>query len=80
MHTDDTIAAISTPAGQGGIGIVRLSGKDAISIAEIIFRSLVPNLARDFDIENATTIAAGLLEFSLNIGADFLGLAHWYSF
>jgi tRNA modification GTPase len=39
MHTDDTIAAISTPAGQGGIGIVRLSGKDAINIAEKIFRS-----------------------------------------
>jgi len=39
MHTDDTIAAISTPAGQGGIGIVRLSGKDAIKIAEKIFRS-----------------------------------------
>lgn len=39
MHTDDTIAAISTPAGTGGIGIVRLSGKDAINIAEKIFRS-----------------------------------------
>jgi len=40
MHTDDTIAAISTPAGQGGIAIVRLSGKDAINIAAKIFRSL----------------------------------------
>jgi len=39
MHTDDTIAAISTPAGQGGIGIVRMSGKDAIMIAEKIYRS-----------------------------------------
>ncbi len=39
MYTDDTIAAISTPAGQGGIGIVRLSGKDAINIAEKIFQS-----------------------------------------
>jgi tRNA modification GTPase len=39
MQTDDTIAAISTPAGQGGIGIVRLSGKDAIKIADRIFRS-----------------------------------------
>src|SRR4030042_6849041 len=34
----DTIAAISTPLGEGGIGIVRLSGKEARSIAEIIFR------------------------------------------
>ena len=29
----DTIAAISTPPGRGGIGIVRLSGPDAASIA-----------------------------------------------
>jgi tRNA modification GTPase len=30
----DTIAAISTPMGEGGIGIVRVSGPDAISIAD----------------------------------------------
>lgn len=30
---DDTIVAISTPSGQGGIGIVRLSGPQAIAIA-----------------------------------------------
>ncbi len=35
----DTIAAISTPLGVGGIGIVRLSGSDSIPIAEKIFRS-----------------------------------------
>lgn len=34
----DTICAISTPIGEGGIGIVRLSGKDAFRIAEKIFR------------------------------------------
>lgn len=34
----DTIAAISTPLGEGGIGIVRLSGSEALSIAETIFR------------------------------------------
>jgi len=37
MMRDDTIAAISTPIGKSGIGIVRLSGKKAISIAEKIF-------------------------------------------
>ena len=36
---NDTIAAISTPLGQGGIGIIRLSGKDALSIADKIFVS-----------------------------------------
>ena len=34
---EDTIAAISTPIGQGGIGIVRLSGKDALVITDKIF-------------------------------------------
>jgi tRNA modification GTPase len=37
--SEDTIAAISTPVGQGGIGIVRLSGPEALSIADCIFRS-----------------------------------------
>lgn len=38
-NLEDTIAAISTPIGEGGIGIVRLSGKDAIPIADKIFFS-----------------------------------------
>ncbi len=32
-----TIAAISSPIGAGGIGIVRVSGKDALKIADAIF-------------------------------------------
>ena len=39
VSLDDTIAAISTPIGESGIGIVRISGKDAFSIAEEIFSS-----------------------------------------
>lgn len=35
-----TIAAISTAVGEAGIGIVRLSGKDAIKIANNIFRGI----------------------------------------
>jgi tRNA modification GTPase len=35
----DTIAAISTPMGEGGLGVIRLSGKDAIAIADKIFES-----------------------------------------
>ena len=34
---NDTIAAIATPPGQGGIGIVRLSGRDAKAVAERLF-------------------------------------------
>jgi tRNA modification GTPase len=36
----DTIAAISTPMGEGAIAIVRLSGDDSIKIADQIFRSV----------------------------------------
>jgi len=35
----DTIAAISTPMGEGAIGIVRLSGEEAVAIADQLFRS-----------------------------------------
>jgi tRNA modification GTPase len=34
----DTIAAVSTPPGRGGIGIVRLSGPQAVAIAEQLVR------------------------------------------
>ncbi|WP_144552098.1 tRNA uridine-5-carboxymethylaminomethyl(34) synthesis GTPase MnmE [Bacillus sp. X1(2014)] len=36
----DTIAAISTPMGEGAIAIVRLSGDDAFEIADKLFRSI----------------------------------------
>lgn len=39
MGFDDTIAAIATPRGEGGIGIVRVSGARAIEIACQVFRS-----------------------------------------
>ncbi|MBI3314322.1 MAG: tRNA uridine-5-carboxymethylaminomethyl(34) synthesis GTPase MnmE [Candidatus Omnitrophica bacterium] len=35
---EDTIAAIATPPGQGGIGIVRLSGTQALTVAGRIFQ------------------------------------------
>ena len=34
----DTIAAISTPPGEGGIGIVRISGEEAIAIADRVYQ------------------------------------------
>ncbi len=36
---DDTIAAVSTPQGEGGIGIVRLSGKDSFRMVLHIFNA-----------------------------------------
>jgi tRNA modification GTPase len=42
MNPGDTIAAISTPLGVGGIGIVRLSGPQARQVLEKIFRRRIP--------------------------------------
>lgn len=38
MYIKDTIAAISTALGEGAIGIVRLSGDDAVAIANKLFK------------------------------------------
>lgn len=37
MFFEDTIAAIATPPGEGGIGIVRISGSKALDIAKEVF-------------------------------------------
>ncbi len=46
MNTD-TIAAVSTPHGQGAIGIVRMSGPAAVSIAKKIFQRPSHKAAQD---------------------------------
>jgi tRNA modification GTPase len=38
LRLNDTIAAISTPPGRGGIGIIRISGREARAISERILR------------------------------------------
>jgi tRNA modification GTPase len=38
VFTDDTIAAIATPLGTGGIGIIRISGPRSLEIANLLFR------------------------------------------
>lgn len=48
----DTIAAISTPMGEGAIAIVRLSGDEAVAIADKIFKS--PNHKRLAEVATHT--------------------------
>ena len=38
MQSRDTIAAISTAVSESGIGIVRISGEDAFSIADKVYK------------------------------------------
>lgn len=40
MFIDDTIAAIATAPGEGGIGIIRISGSKSLEVAEQIFKSV----------------------------------------
>lgn len=39
MNLEDTIAAISTPPGEGGIGIIRISGPETLDVASRLFIS-----------------------------------------
>ena len=56
MNDADTIAAIATPAGAGGIGIIRISGPDAVCMGAelvglspdaLVDRTVVHAVARD---------------------------------
>lgn len=42
MYLNDTIAAVSTPHGNGGIGIIRISGEKAFQIAANLFSGKKP--------------------------------------
>jgi tRNA modification GTPase len=37
MNVDETIAAIATPLGEGGLAIIRISGRDALAVVDQIF-------------------------------------------
>ena len=65
---DDTIAALSTPPGRGGIGIVRISGKNTITILSKIIEKLpepvVPRRAyHSFIVEKAERIDECIVVF-----------------
>ncbi|RMF35559.1 MAG: tRNA uridine-5-carboxymethylaminomethyl(34) synthesis GTPase MnmE [Chlorobiota bacterium] len=42
LHSNDTICALSTPPGIGGLAVVRVSGPEAISITDACFRGKRP--------------------------------------
>ena len=56
IDTEDTIAAISTPMGEGGFGIVRLSGSQAIPI---VLRLFIPKRKKNLAGVNTFTIHYG---------------------
>ena len=60
MFIDDTIAAIATAPGQGGIGIIRISGPDSLKIANKIFSPFHKGEILDYPIR--TLIYGNILD------------------
>ena len=40
MNDNKTIAAISTAQGEGGVGVIRISGEDSAVIADRVFKNI----------------------------------------
>ncbi len=61
MNVNDTIAAVSTPRGKGGIAVIRISGEDAIAVASRAFlpKSGKPLSALESNRSTYGTIVAG---------------------
>ena len=49
MFIDDTIAAIATAPGEGGIGIIRISGYKSLQVAQSIFKSKSGKMIKDYN-------------------------------
>ncbi|MCK5654727.1 MAG: tRNA uridine-5-carboxymethylaminomethyl(34) synthesis GTPase MnmE [Candidatus Aureabacteria bacterium] len=60
MYNRDTIAAISTPCGEGAIGIVRLSGSNALKIISTLFK---PKNKNSWKKKKTHTLHFGTLVF-----------------
>jgi tRNA modification GTPase len=69
VNLDDTIAAIATPVGSGGIGIVRISGKEAIAIADGLF---VPNKGKALSERKSHTISYGKIVYNGSVCDEVL--------
>ncbi len=51
---DKTVAALSTPPGKGGVALIRISGKDAVSVADACFRIKSGASLKDVKVREAT--------------------------
>ena len=60
---EDTIAAIATPLGEGGIAIIRISGENALSVGDRVFQSISGNTTH---LENAKSHTIHYGYISLN--------------
>ena len=64
INFEDTIAAISTPPGEGGIAVIRLSGPQSFEIADMIFRGKTTiSEAQSHTIHHGQIINPATVEF-----------------
>ena len=54
MFPDDTIAAIATPLGEGGLSVIRISGKTALAVADKVFVPVGRNSSKPGDATSHT--------------------------
>jgi len=52
LFIDDTIAAIATAPGEGGIGIIRISGSNSLQVAEEIFKSVSGKKISEYNLRS----------------------------
>ncbi len=71
MNLDDTIVAIATPPGRGGIGVVRLAGPAALSIAGPMLRLKHP-------VEAGRAVLGELVEPEVGVRASTSGAKAQY--
>ena len=67
MRINDTIAAVSTPRGKGGIAVIRISGADAVDVAGRVFK---PTCGKPLtDIESNRAVYGRIYEVGKYDGA-----------
>ena len=70
LQEKDTICAVSTPAGVGGVAIVRISGDKAIAIADSVLQ-----LSKPLAEKKANTVSFGRLhKRELGVRSEELGV------
>ena len=73
--SDDTIVAIATPPGRGGLGVVRLSGPDAMRIACLLTQRTRPLRPRHATLARFTDgeVSDAVVLTHFEAGASYTG-------
>jgi tRNA modification GTPase len=77
MSIDDTVCAVSSPAGSGGVALIRVSGKDAIAVSEQIF--VARNGAKLADTESNKIVYGNLSSLLDDVLVSVFRAPHSYT-